>query len=69
MQSQETRLRCKHSHMPCNLVNFIFGEPGIGGLAGTAARGGGGAGREKTRQEKKKKGKVGKTPAGRFNFH
>jgi len=59
MRSQETRLRCKRSHMPCNLVNFIFGELGIGGLAGTAARGEG----EKTRQEKKK-GKVRKTPAG-----
>ena len=23
MQSQETRLRCKRSQMPCNLVNFI----------------------------------------------
>jgi len=40
MRSQETRLRRKCSHVPCNLVNFIFGEPGIGGLAGTAAGGG-----------------------------
>jgi len=48
MRSQEMRLRCKRSHMPCNLVNFIFGELGIGGLAGMAVAGG-----EKTRQEKK----------------
>jgi len=59
MRSQETRLRRKRSHMPCNLVNFIFGEPGIRGLAGTAEGGRG----EKTRQEKRKS-KVGKTPAG-----
>jgi len=39
MPSQETRLRCKRSHMPCNLVNFIFGELGIGGLVGTAVGG------------------------------
>jgi len=57
MPSQETRLRCKRSHMPCNLVNFIFGEPGIGGLAGMAAEGG--------QRRKKKRVKVGKTPAGK----
>ena len=45
--------------MPCNLVNFIFGEPGIGGLAGTAAGGRGEDETEKTRS------KVGKTPAGK----
>ena len=50
MRSQETRLRCKRSHMPCNLVKFIFGEPGIRGLAGMAAGGSG----EKTTQEKKR---------------
>jgi len=48
MPSQEMRLRRKRSHRPCNLVNFIFGKPGIGGLVGTAA------GEEKTRQREKK---------------
>jgi len=51
MRSQETRLRRKRSHMPGNLVNFIFSEPGIGGLARTAA---GAGGEEKTRQKKKR---------------
>jgi len=62
MRSQEKRLRCKRSHMPCHLVNFIFGEPGIAGLAGTAV--GGGRGEDETGKKKRKKGKVGKTPAG-----
>ena len=57
MQSPETRLRRKNSPMPCNLINFIFGEPGIGGLVGTAEGGG-------KRRQKIKKSKVGKTPAG-----
>jgi len=48
--------------MPCNLVNFIFGEPGIGGLAGTAAGRRGGRERE---TGKKKRGTVGKTPVGK----
>ena len=60
MRSQEMRLRCKRSHMPCHLVNFIFGEPGIRGLVGMAVRDGEGEGRRRDR--KKKKGKVGKTP-------
>jgi len=50
MQSQEVRLRRKHSHMLCNLVNFIFCEPGIGGLAGMAE---GGGGRRRDRKKKK----------------
>jgi len=59
MQSQDTRLRCKRSHMPCDLLNFIFGDPGIGVLAGTAA------GVEDGEDETgKKKNKVGKNPAG-----
>ena len=63
MRSQELRLRRKRSHMPCNLVNFIFSEMGIGGWVGTAAG-------EKTRQKKKKRVKsekpqrVRKTSAG-----
>ena len=48
MRSQEMRLRHKRSHTLCDRVNFIFGEPGTGALAGTAAGRG-----EKTRQEKK----------------
>ena len=61
MRSQETRLRCKRSHMPCHLVNFIFGDPGIAGLARTAVGWGGCGAEDKTG---KKKGEVGKTPAG-----
>jgi len=58
MRSQQTRLRHKRSHMPCNLVNFIFGEPGIGGLAGTAV----GGGEDETG---KKRSEVAKTSAGK----
>jgi len=47
MRSQETRLRCKRSQMPCNIVNFISvnreSEVGRGRQQGE----------EKTRQKKK----------------
>ena len=56
MLSQEMRLRCKRSHMPCNLANFISvnqeSEVGRGWQQGEDTR-------------KKERNKVGKAPAGK----